>query len=182
LSADLEMHLGPGRYVGLCKVPGGRVNVCGLFYFPKPDASLHQNWPELFRDAVNSRALDNAEWDENSFCAVAGLTMDVSAPRDEFSIGDAAAMIPPLTGNGMSMAVESASLALPHLLSFSSGKSSWNENLRVYTASWRRSFGARLAWAGLLQKLIFRASGQRFLYFLARAFPAMPNLFFARTR
>ena len=31
LTADLEMHVSPRGYVGLCRVDGGVVNVCGLF-------------------------------------------------------------------------------------------------------------------------------------------------------
>jgi hypothetical protein len=31
LTAGLEMHVSPRGYVGLCRVNGGRVNVCGLF-------------------------------------------------------------------------------------------------------------------------------------------------------
>ena len=31
LVADLEMHVFPRGYVGLCKLTGGEVNICGLF-------------------------------------------------------------------------------------------------------------------------------------------------------
>lgn len=182
LSADLEMHFVPGRYVGMCRLPNGRVNVCGLFSLRKAQPNLHENWRALLSESITSHASKNIEWDEDSFCSVAALTMAASPPENEFAIGDAAAMIPPLTGNGMSMAFESAALALPHLLEYSWGRTPWLSAQQSFASSWRQTFRARLRWAGFLQNCVFNAAGQRFLYLLARAVPALKNTLFARTR
>ena len=122
------------------------------------------------------------DWDASSFCSVAGITLDRSAPAKEFCIGDAAAMIPPLTGNGMSMAFESAEVAARHLIRYSAGQLDWGECVRAHIDSWRNAFGARLRWAGVVQNLVFRSAGQGLLYRLVRIFPPALNLFFARTR
>src|SRR5205085_8096455 len=98
------------------------------------------------------------------------------------AVGDAAAMIPPLTGNGMSMAFESASLAAPILTRYSSGAILWNQTLRSFAASWRAAFAGRLRWASFLQTLVFNSAGQQLLYLMARLFPRTPHLFFSRTR
>ena len=47
LAADLEMHVSPLGYVGLCKINGGEVNVCGLFRKRADKNGESKNWREL---------------------------------------------------------------------------------------------------------------------------------------
>jgi flavin-dependent dehydrogenase len=182
LSSDLELNFGDREYVGICRVDENRANVCGLFYSRRPIRELHTDWKNILRSAVWSRALENVSWDEESFCSVAGLTLDRHAPESNFAVGDAAAMIPPLTGNGMSMAFESAEQALQYLVQYSAGRITWDECLRGHAAAWRKTFAARLRWAGFVQSLVFRPAGQHFLLACTRLFPSLPSLFFSRTR
>jgi len=78
LTADLEMHVSPRGYVGLCRVDGGAVNVCGLFRRRAGADRTPQNWREWLRGQTGSplnRRLAAAEFDESSFCAVAGISL-----------------------------------------------------------------------------------------------------------
>ncbi|MGH8596095.1 MAG: hypothetical protein ACREXT_05505, partial [Gammaproteobacteria bacterium] len=127
LTADLEMHLLPNGYVGLCRLADGVVNVCGLF---RVRATLPES-PHLRAEFLSGpagshlqRRLPEADWDVASLCAVAGLSLRPvpAAERAEFSIGDSITMIPPVTGNGMSMAFESAEIAAEPLTEFSRGE------------------------------------------------------------
>jgi flavin-dependent dehydrogenase len=181
-STDLEMHFGDRKYVGLCRLPEGRINVCGLFYSEQPVRTIHEGWKQILDSSVWSESLQSATWDENSFSSVAGLTMDRNAPEDHFSIGDASAMIPPLTGNGMSMALESAHAAFPFVWKYCRGETSWADCVRAHAADWRVIFSSRLRWAAFVQRLIFHSPGQRVLLLGARLIPSLPNLFFSRTR
>jgi flavin-dependent dehydrogenase len=182
LSSDLELHFGGENYVGICKVDDQRANVCGLFYSRGSMRSLREDWQARLAGSIWSDAVEGVCWDEGSFSSVAGLTMDRHAPELQFSIGDAAAMIPPLTGNGMSMAFESAVLACGPLLEFSAGRISWAECLRWHSTAWNEAFSSRLQWAGFVQPLLFSGAGQQFLYVCTRLFPSLPTFFFARTR
>ena len=182
LSADLELHFGAGEYVGLCGVGGERVNVCGLFFSREPIRSLHDRWKEILASCVWSDALASASWDEESFSSVAGLTLSRQAPESQFAIGDAATMIPPLTGNGMSMAFESAAVAFEPLLEYSRGQISWDDCLLRRAVAWDRTFSARLRWAAFVQSLLFNTAGQQFLLMCTRLFPRLPVFFFSRTR
>lgn len=183
LSTDLEMHLGPRRYVGLCKCDDDLVNVCGLFYFDRGVPDLADTWRQRLRDAMNNEALAGALWDEDSVCVVAALNLS-PAPQapGEFSIGDAAAMIPPVTGNGMSMAFESAALACGPLLRYASGFSDWMAATTDYQRLWKRRFGARLRWASWLQNQLFRPSSQRALAAAVKLVPALAQTLFNKTR
>ncbi|HUS35011.1 MAG TPA: FAD-dependent monooxygenase [Verrucomicrobiae bacterium] len=179
LSSDLEMHFGDRHYVGISRLPNAAFNVCGLFFSEQP---VREGWKNVLEKSVFSECLRSARWAENSFCSVAGLTLDREVPDDSFSIGDAAAMIPPLTGNGMSMAFESAEAALPFVRKYAGGEISWAECLAAHNQNWRAQFSGRLRWASFVQRIIFRPAGQSFLYAGARLFPGLPQFFFVHTR
>ncbi len=168
LEGDLEMHLLPLGYVGLCRLAGGEVNVCGLFRTDTKLPNLARNWrgwlggPE--GSMLRSR-LKDARFDEGSFCAVTALSLrPMSATdRSECCVGEALTMIPPVTGNGMSMAFESAELAIEPLVGFSRGDLNWEEARRTIAASCDRRFAARLRHASWLQWGLFHPIGRAIL-------------------
>jgi flavin-dependent dehydrogenase len=180
LGADLEIHFSKNRYVGICRVAENRFNVCGLFYSPKAVGNVHSAWKEMLSSGVP--ALEKAQWDEQSFCAVAGITLDRDVMPNSFAIGDAAAMIPPLAGNGMSMAFESAKAAVEPLRSFSKGEISWEVAVRIHSENWRRQFTPRLRWAGVAQRLAFNSVAQNVFASAAQLAPGLAQFFAARTR
>src|SRR5581483_9621038 len=117
LPSDLEMHLFDNGYVGLCRLAGNLVNVCGLFRSRTAGPDLATNWRAMLQGPKDSRLrrrLGKAEFLDETFCATAGLELQPrrAEGRTECCLGDAITMIAPLTGNGMSMAFESARLAI----------------------------------------------------------------------
>jgi flavin-dependent dehydrogenase len=171
LAADLEMHLGENGYVGLCRLAGGEVNVCGLFR-RNGENDLPQSRFDLLRGTPGtelSERLSGAKFDENSFCSVAGLSLQPrAADKSECCIGDALTMIPPVTGNGMSLALESAQIAAGPLAEFSRGIISWSEARGKIARTLDGNFSSRLRWANWLQGLMFspllRTSFGKFLF------------------
>jgi len=168
LTADLEMHVSRQGYVGLCRVEGGAVNVCGLFRRRAGEDRTPQNWREWLRGQAGSplnRRLAAAEFDENSFCAVAGISLrpQRAAARVECCVGDAITMIPPVTGNGMSMAFESAEMAVEPLAAWSQGKIPWAQMQQSLARRCDAAFARRLAWAKWLQRLMLAPSLQNVL-------------------
>jgi menaquinone-9 beta-reductase len=156
LLADLEMHHSPQSYVGLCRLPDDIVNVCGLIRTERPLTELKNGWQDWIRgcggESLAAR-LRSAEFDTESFCVVAGLnyTQNGTSVADLSSIGDAAHMIPPITGNGMSMAFESAELAAGPLSDYAKGLIDWQTALTSLHSAKRRRFSRRLKWANRLQ-------------------------------
>ena len=115
LCADLEMHFAKAGYVGLCRLDKGEVNICGLFRSELPVPDLQRNWMAWLNASPSlSRALAKAEFDQESFSCIAGLSLQANKATGlpECCLGDSLTMIPPVTGNGMSMAFESAELAV----------------------------------------------------------------------
>jgi flavin-dependent dehydrogenase len=187
LTADLEMHFSPQGYVGLCQINGGEVNICGLFRKRAGEKSEAGNWRELLRGQPGSplrERLDNAELDENSFCAVAGLSLrpEQASTRTGICVGDAITMIPPVTGNGMSMALESAELAVTPLVAWSRSETSWNDTREKITRDCDAAFARRLMWAKWLQRLVLTPSLQNPLITLATHSDWFWRMAFERTR
>jgi menaquinone-9 beta-reductase len=160
LSADLEMHLKPDGYVGICRLSDGVANICGLFRRKEGDDTASVSWQERLRGTVGTplhERLKRAEFDERSFCSVAGLDLHPKRARDhdECRLGDALTMIPPFTGNGMSMAFESAELALDPLVDWSHGDLSWKEARHQIAERCDRAFARRLWTARWPQRAMF---------------------------
>ncbi len=187
LTADLEMHVAPSGYVGLCQINGGEVNVCGLFRRRVGENSSPQNSRELLRGQPGSplnQRLAAAEFDEDSFCAIAGLSLrpQCAAARAEVCVGDAITMIPPVTGNGMSMAFESAELAVAPLAAWSRGEISWAAAQNQIARACDAAFARRLSWAKWLQRGLLTPSLQNPLMTLASRSDWFWRLAFERTR
>ena len=174
LAADLEVHLGRGAYVGLSPVEDGVVNVCGLFRTrPDPRGDRAALLPAHLRAAglgALAARLELAALDDDSFTAVAGLRFDFGpAQAGRLAIGDAFAMIPPFTGNGMAMAFQSAALALDPLLAYVRGGAGWPATGRTVHDGLRRRFRLRLASANTLHAFLLSPRRQRWLFALNRA-------------
>ncbi|GAC1525256.1 MAG: NAD(P)/FAD-dependent oxidoreductase [Sediminibacterium sp.] len=67
-------------------------------------------------------------------------------------IGDAAGMITPLCGNGMSMALHASKMAFESILLFLSEHISREEMERRYSDSWKQQFGSRTATGRIIQR------------------------------
>jgi 2-polyprenyl-6-methoxyphenol hydroxylase-like FAD-dependent oxidoreductase len=187
LAADLEMHLSERGYVGLCKINDGEVNVCGLFQKHAAENHGPENWRDRLRGQSDSwlrQRFAHANIDESSVCAVAGLSLQPqpAAARFEICVGDAITMIPPITGNGMSMAFESAGLAIEPLVAWSRQQLSWSHARQQIAADCDSAFVRRLAWAKWLQRILLKQSLQNPFIMLAARSDWFWRLAFESTR
>jgi 2-polyprenyl-6-methoxyphenol hydroxylase-like FAD-dependent oxidoreductase len=196
LVADLEMHAFENGYVGLCRLPDNEVNICGLF---RRDSrahnaecrTQHETKTALARFVANVPAgsplhnrLAPANTDESSFCSVAGLSLKPhrAAELPDCSLGDSLTMTPPVTGNGMSMAFESAELSIEPLCAYARGEVSWQDARREIARACDERFACRLRWAQWLQWMMFSALFQNSLGCVAVRSQLIWNLLFRRTR
>jgi menaquinone-9 beta-reductase len=187
LTADLEMHLVPDGYVGLCQLSGDTVNVCGLFAVSGPVPKLAERWPDFLRGPAGSilrERLARAEFIPETFSAVSRLDFRPAMGKVDLEcrVGDAWSMIPPVTGNGMSMALESAALAAPTLAAYSRGDISWDQALLTIADLRRAGFARRLRWAGWLQSLLLHRRTRALALELADRSDWLWRLFFQQTR
>jgi flavin-dependent dehydrogenase len=93
---------------------------------------------------------------------------------DVFRLGDQAAVIPSFTGDGMSIALHSAAMAVKAYQA--------NERARSYHERLRRDVSWQIARAGILYRIGRRHYGQRALLALAQVWPGALRLAAASTR
>lgn len=187
MAADLEMHLGANGYAGMAGIEDGRVNVCGLFRVERgrraPGSELLLEYLAAGGNAALVGRLRAARADEASFRAVAGFELGRQPLiRGLCTVGDAESMIPPFTGNGMSMAFQSAELALEPLERWSRGEQPWDDCTTEIRQRQHRRFRRRLFAASAMHPVLLRRGGGTFLEWLARsgALPFRPLLSLVR--
>lgn len=169
----LEMHLGDQAYVGVCPLADDRVNVCGLFQRRSAIAAPREQMLATYLLAAGlpdlAARLASAEIDVASCTAIAGLPRRTRWPRGGVRLGDAFAMIPPFTGNGMAMAFQSAATAFAPLLAWSRREITWVAAERAINRQLHRRFRLRLRLAGLCHRSLLGPRSQRWIAHAARA-------------
>ncbi|WP_068774840.1 NAD(P)/FAD-dependent oxidoreductase [Paenibacillus sp. FJAT-26967] len=179
MGSSVELYFVPGGYVGLAPVEGGIVNAAALL--PRElvrgtDSSVAGIIAAAARmNPKLQQRLEPAAPVAGSQAAVApvdlqrGLTAWDVIPQ----VGDATVMIPPLCGDGMSMALRSAALCAPLANSYLLGEiglALWEER---YTAALQREFNSPLRWGRLLQAALGVSWMPRAVMGLAQLSPAL---------
>jgi flavin-dependent dehydrogenase len=143
-----EMHVRPGRYIGVAPVPGGLTNVCLVKPWRPGDPAL--------RDPRTTLACEIAADDElrerlagarlvTAPVVLGPLAVDVSSASVDGLLlaGDAAGFIDPMTGDGLRFAVRGAELAAGAALeALEHGWTGVHQRLRArrraeFAAKWR---------------------------------------------
>jgi 2-polyprenyl-6-methoxyphenol hydroxylase-like FAD-dependent oxidoreductase len=161
LDADLEMHYNDYGYLGMCAVENDCVNVCGLIKSKMARGlAWRSNWQGFLRSNLHSKkhgALKETDIVTDSICCVSGVSYSAFQLRenDAFpTVGDHMSTIPPLTGNGMSLAIESALLVAESIENYSHDQASWNEMIEQICLSQSRVFQKRLRVSVPLQQFL----------------------------
>ena len=175
LAADLEVHLGHGGYVGLARIEENKINVCGLFPAGVVK-SIGRDGRKLAAaaEAIGLKKLSQrllaADWVEGSSagCAASSLGWQSFWKNPaSLSIGDAAAMIPPFTGNGMTMAIHAGAAVVPHAETWARGELAWTKTVARARGDLNRTFRTRLRWSGWSHPLLLRPAGQKMIVWLS---------------
>ena len=164
LGADLEVHLADKGYVGLTQVEDGRVNVSGLFRLEHSVAGGQQGFIDAVRGAgltALAERLGDAQMDPGSLKGVNRFYLGWQNEDDEaVRVGDSAVMIPPFTGNGMTMALQGALEASGPLARWAAGECGWETARCEIRARHKRRFASRLRWARGLQSILLQPLGR----------------------
>jgi flavin-dependent dehydrogenase len=96
-------------------------------------------------------------------------------------IGDAAGMAPPLSGNGMSMALHGSQIAFHCITDFLAGATARYEMEQEYTDQWNRQFGRRLRMGRLLQGWFGKERRANLLLSSLKPFPKVVSFLIRQT-
>lgn len=161
LDGQIELHTFPGGYCGFSPVEDGRVNACWI----ADQEALRDagGRPEAMIDTVLSRnqrlaaRFDRLHQTADGFEAVSQITLARKSlfAKDVCMIGDTAAMIAPLCGDGMAMALRTSALVVPPATSFLNGHIGGDDFRRHYGDVWADEFTVRLHLGRWLHKAFF---------------------------
>ena len=168
-SGQIGLHNFAGGYCGVSEVEGGKHCLCYLTTaanLEKSGNSIRQmekqilcNNPHL-KDIFTRASFD---WEKPESIARISFEQKASVEQHLLMTGDAAGMISPLCGNGMSMAFRSGQLAQEALLPFLAGKISREGMEHAYQRAWKLQFSTRM-WAGRLIQSLFGKPGPTKLF------------------
>jgi flavin-dependent dehydrogenase len=156
----VELFFFPGGYAGVSPVEGGRVNVCLLASYSAFTQAGKRVETMLAAAATWNKALGQrlAGGCLLPETAITVAPVDVYRPATPWDgvacLGDAAAMIPPLCGDGMAMALRSAALCVPLAHDYLTGSVSLAGWASEYRRRWHVEFDQRLCVGRLLQRLL----------------------------
>lgn len=171
LGATVELALFPGGYAGLQPVEGGRANL-SLLVRKSTFATLGQSWPDLLghiaAGCAHLRArLEGAEPCSERPLAIASIPYGYVANTSDglWRLGDQAAVIPSFSGDGMSIALHSARLAVEAVLS---GQSAGN-----FQRQMRRDVRRQIGMATMISKSLVTGLGQRAAFGVSAMIPRL---------
>ena len=96
-------------------------------------------------------------------------------------VGDAAGMITPLCGNGMSMALHGSKIAFEQIELFLKNKIPRWQMEQDYTATWQKQFGKRLRTGRMIQRFFGGKFLSNLLISLLKPFPTLLNKLISQT-
>lgn len=188
LGESVELHAFDGGYCGMSHVEDGAVNACciarvgalreaGRSFDALRDGPMRTN-PALARrfDVLEPLMAKPVSVSQVSFRTKATFDGGV------MMAGDAAAMIAPLCGDGMAMALRSAAIAGPLAADFLERRISFDQLQQRYEREWRAEFRHRLGVGRLLQAALFRPAAAAAGVRLLNAVPWLGDYFVRATR
>ena len=184
LAGEVRLYLFAGGYCGLSRVEGGTINLAGVV----SEAAWKRaggGWSGVLLAARRSNAALDAALSGLAAGPVGflgtGPVFFTAKPPVENGIlmaGDAAGVLDPFSGEGMSAALASGILAADAVERQVAGELSRDEAARAYEAEWRRRFARRFAWSAAFRRLILhptigavagRLAGERLVRFAISA-------------
>lgn len=167
LAGRAVLHLFDGGYLGLSRVEGGWVNLAALAR-PSVARAAHHDFDELLARLKKESTALAADLD--GLAPLSGpvlLSEPVHlGPRrtvagDVLLAGDAAGVIDPYTGTGMSLALLTGEAAAAPILEFLAGRLDGDGLREAHGAAHRHVTGARFVWSRVFRSVFFGGFASR---------------------
>ena len=188
LARHVELHTIRHGYCGMVEVAGGVTNLCCWIEAMAlrraggtPDHLLASALVENSRLRLRlQRAKQiSTPWTTTSFTY--GRTVAPVA-SEIWNIGDCAAMVAPLTCDGMGMGLRAAELAATMMLVVFGQESALDQATAEYARRWRREFLPRLRWGRGLEAMLLRPGLASLSCVALHCIPALVDQIYRRTR
>ena len=127
----------------------------------------------LYKNPVLKTVFSNSDFLYDTPLSISQISFEKKQQQKNhvLMLGDAAGMITPLCGNGMSMAMHSSKLAFNEMNDFLQRKISRNEMEWNYAASWKKNFAKRLAAGRIVQRFTGNETSTTYFLKLMKSLP-----------
>lgn len=179
LDSDMEMYSFPNTYVGLSRIEDKKVNMACLTREQDPDILIspgifieklcRQN--KEFKRKISQGNMIFPTWMTGRSPAF-GIKESPSWNHAYF-IGDAAAAIPPVCGNGLSMGILSGCLAAEYAI---------HQDPVGFKIEWNKRYQHTFFYGKVLNEVMLNPFLGKMFVKLCSHFPSIPKYFFHKTR
>jgi menaquinone-9 beta-reductase len=177
----IALHNFKNGYCGISKVEDDRYCLCYLTT-AKNLKNNHNSIKEmeknvLYKNEFLKKIFSESEFSFKEPVTISQISFDKKSQIENhvLMLGDAAGMITPLSGNGMSMAFHAAKIAFTNIDLFLKEKISRKEMESRYAYEWQKQFGKRLRNGRIIQRLFGKEKATNLFIKAIKPFPLIIN-------
>ena len=184
---NIALHNFKNGYCGISKIEDDKYCLCYLTNAKNLKTSnnsieaMEKNI--LYKNPHLQYIFKNSEFLHQSPVTISQISFNKKTQVENHVLlmGDAAGMITPLCGNGMSMALHGSKIASGFIHQFLSGKISRAEMEDMYTSKWRSTFGKRLQAGRWIQSLFGKIWITNFFIAVMKKMPGLTGSLIKQT-
>jgi len=176
---SIALHNFENGYCGISAVEEGKYCLCYLTTaenLKKNNHSIKEMEKNvLFQNPHLKRIFSTARFERADPVTISQISFEKKGLLENhvLMIGDAAGMITPLCGNGMSMALHGSKIAAGVLIPFLKGEMSRDEMEKKYEHSWNATFAGRLRTGRTIQSLFGKPAVTNAFLSIMKPFPGL---------
>ena len=177
----IALHNFKNGYCGISKVEDDQYCLCYLTTAQNLKNN-HNSIKEMEKNVLYKNQFLEKIFSESEFLfkepvTISQISFDKKSQIENhvLMLGDAAGMITPLCGNGMSMAFHAAKIAFVNIDLFIKGKISRKEMENRYANEWQKQFGKRLRNGRIIQRFFGKEKATNLFIKAIKPFPFIIN-------
>jgi len=183
----IALHTFKQGYCGLVKVEGDKYNLCYLTTAANLQASGN-NIEAMEKNILGQnphlqRIFNESQKTATMPVTISQISFDKKSQVEQHMLllGDAAGMITPLCGNGMSMALHASKLAAKQIELLLTGRIGHDEMEKEYTRLWQKHFAGRLRMGRNIQRMSLNPAVMNLLIRGGKIFPGLMRQLIRKT-
>ncbi len=183
----IALHNFKNGYCGISQVEDGKYCLCYLTTAQNlKDGNNSIEVMEkniLYKNPHLQYIFENSEMLYEAPVTISQISFDKKTQVEDhvLLLGDAAGMIAPLCGNGMSMALHSSKIAASFIHRFMKGEIDRKEMENSYTMQWKSAFSARLRTGRWIQSFFGKVWATNFFISFMKIFPPLTKALIRQT-
>ncbi len=183
----IEIHNFAGGYCGISNIEDGKACLCYIVNSKKL-RSVNNSFEDLekkvlFKNTALKKIFSEAEFVFKEPLTISSINFRIKKTVLEkyFLLGDSAGTIAPITGNGMSIGLRSASMLAETIDRYFSKEISKQQLTDIYTTFWNEQFSTRIKLSRYFQKLSEYSFLSKVTICIFNAFPALAKFIIKQT-